>query len=182
MDLLPFDAINRLESELPIYFENGVIRSKVDLDDIIEDMFGVFLLSYMRGNNLTNPDHKPTLKTIMQTIDDEVQGKTWRERMREHFADGGTIEDVKRIIETEAHRDANTAAYEAAKAKGCTTKTWHTMGDDRVRDTHDYLQSMTVPVNRRFYTFDGDSARYPGDFTDPQNNVNCRCRISLSMA
>ena len=50
MDLLQFDAINRLESELPIYFENGVIRSKVDLDDIIEDMFGVFLLSYMRGH------------------------------------------------------------------------------------------------------------------------------------
>ena len=178
MDLLPFDAINRLESELPIYFENGVIRSKVDLDDIIEDMFGVFLLSYMRGNNLTNPDHKPTLKTIMQTIDDDVAGKTWRERMKDHFAEGGTIEDVKRIIETEAHRDANTAAYEAAKAGGCTTKTWHTMGDDRVRDTHVYLDGVTIPIDAEFYSFRGGHTMFPGQWGIPEEDCGCRCWLT----
>ena len=178
MDLLPFDAINRLESELPIYFENGVIRSKVDLDDIIEDMFGVFLLSYMRGNNLTNPDHKPTLKTIMQTIDDEVQGKTWRERMRDHFNEGGTIDDVKRIIETEAHRDANTAAYEAAKAAGCTTKTWHTMQDDRVRDTHVYLDGVTAPIDGYFYSFRGGKTLFPGQWGIAEEDVGCRCWLT----
>ena len=178
MDLLPFDAINRLESELPIYFENGVIRSKVDLDDIIEDMFGVFLLSYMRGNNLTNPDHKPTLKTIMQTIDDDVAGKTWRERMKEHFNDGGTIEDVKRIIETEAHRDANTAAYEAAKAKGCTLKTWNAVMDERTRDTHAYLNGVTIPIDAEFYSFRGGHTMFPGQWGIPEEDVNCRCWLT----
>ena len=178
MDLLPFDAINRLENELPIYFEDGKIRSKVDLDDIIEDMFGVFLLSYMRGSNLTNPDHKPTLKQIIATIDDDVAGMTWRERMKEHFAEGGTIDDVKRIIETEAHRDANTAAYEAAKAKGCTTKTWHTMGDDRVRDTHVYLDGVTIPIDAEFYSFRGGSTMFPGQWGIPEEDVNCRCWLT----
>ena len=178
MDLLPFDAINKLESELPIYFENGKIRSKVDLDDIIEDMFGVFLLSYMRGNNLTNPDHKPTLKTVMQTIDDEVQGKTWRERMRDHFNEGGTIDDVKRIIETEAHRDANTAAYKAAKAAGCTMKTWNAVMDERTRDTHAYLNGVTIPIDAEFYSFRGGSTMFPGQWGIPEEDVNCRCWLT----
>ena len=178
MDLMPFDAINKLESELPIYFENGKIRSKVDLDDIIEDMFGVFLLSYMRGNNLTNPDHKPTLKTVMQTIDDEVQGKTWRERMRDHFDEGGTIDDVKRIIETEAHRDANTAAYKAAKAAGCTMKTWNAVMDERTRDTHAYLNGVTIPIDAEFYSFRGGSTMFPGQWGIPEEDVNCRCWLT----
>lgn len=178
MDLMPFDAINKLESELPIYFENGKIRSKVDLDDIIEDMFGVFLLSYMRGNNLTNPDHKPTLKTVMQTIDDEVQGKTWRERMRDHFNEGGTIDDVKRIIETEAHRDANTAAYKAAKAAGCTMKTWNAVMDERTRDTHAYLNGVTIPIDAEFYSFRGGSTMFPGQWGIPEEDVNCRCWLT----
>ena len=178
MDLMPFDAINRLESELPIYFENGVIRSKVDLDDIIEDMFGVFLLSYMRGSNLTNPDHKPTLKQIMATIDDDVAGMTWRERMKDHFAEGGTIEDVKRIIETEAHRDANTAAYEAAKAKGCTMKTWNAVMDERTRDTHAYLNGTTIPIDAEFYSFRGGSTMFPGQWGIPEEDVNCRCWLT----
>ena len=178
MDLMPFDAINKLESELPIYFENGKIRSKVDLNDIIEDMFGVFLLSYMRGNNLTNPDHKPTLKTVMQTIDDEVQGKTWRERMRDHFNEGGTIDDVKRIIETEAHRDANTAAYKAAKAAGCTMKTWNAVMDERTRDTHAYLNGVTIPIDAEFYSFRGGSTMFPGQWGIPEEDVNCRCWLT----
>ena len=178
MDLMPFDAINKLESELPIYFENGKIRSKVDLNDIIEDMFGVFLLSYMRGNNLTNPDHKPTLKTVMQTIDDEVQGKTWRERMRDHFDEGGTIDDVKRIIETEAHRDANTAAYKAAKAAGCTMKTWNAVMDERTRDTHAYLNGVTIPIDAEFYSFRGGSTMFPGQWGIPEEDVNCRCWLT----
>ena len=178
MDLLPFDAINRLESELPIYFENGKIRSKVDLDDIIEDMFYLFLLSYHHGVQSVNPDYEPTFREAIETIDDEVQGKTWRERMREHFNDGGTIEDVKRIIETEAHRDANTAAYEAAKKAGCTAKTWHTMMDDKVRESHRYLEGVTVPIDAEFYSAYGGHTMFPGQWGLPEEDVNCRCWLT----
>ena len=70
----------------------------------------------------------------------------------------------------------------APDTKDRVMKTWVTMADDRVRDTHDYLEGMSVPINERFFTFDNDYGRYPGDFQLPQNNINCRCRISLSMA
>lgn len=178
MDLMPFDAINRLENELPIYFENGKIRSKVDLYDIIDDMFGVFLLSYARGANAVNPDYKPTLKTVMETIDEEVDGKTWRDRMKEHYESGGTLADVVRIIETEAHRDANTAAYEAAKAAGCTTKTWHAVMDEKTRDTHRYLNGVTAPIDGEFYSYKGGSTKFPGQWGIAEEDVNCRCWLT----
>ena len=58
-------------------------------------------------------------------------------------------------------------------------KQWRTMLDDRVRETHDFLEGATVPVDARFYTNDGDSARFPGDFMLVENNANCRCLIRL---
>ena len=178
MDLMPFDAINRLKNELPIYFEDGKIRSKVDLDDIIDDMFYIFLLSYSRGVQAVNPDYKPTLKEAMETIDEKVDGLTWRERMREHYEQGGTIADVTRIIETEAHRDANTAAYEAAKKAGCTTKTWHTMMDDRVRDSHRYLEGVTIPIDAEFYSAYGGHTMFPGQWGIADEDCNCRCWLT----
>ena len=59
-------------------------------------------------------------------------------------------------------------------------KQWQTMRDGRVRDTHSYLQSAMVNLDDKFYTFDGDSALYPGGFELPENNVNCRCWIVLA--
>jgi hypothetical protein len=53
------------------------------------------------------------------------------------------------------------------------------MQDDRVRDTHDYLEGMVVPFSSRFYTYDGDSADYPGGFTLPENNIGCRCVVEV---
>ena len=106
-----------------------------------------------------------------------IDGKTFRERITED----STPEEVMRIIDTEAHRDYNTGVYDAAKESGKSTvrKKWLTMRDDRVRDTHDYLEGMVVGLDDSFYTYDGDSARFPGDFSLPENNVNCRCGISL---
>ena len=106
-----------------------------------------------------------------------IDGKTFRERITED----STPEEVIRIIDTEAHRDYNTGVYDAAKESGKSTvrKKWLTMRDDRVRDTHDYLEGMVVGLDDVFYTYDGDSARFPGDFSLPENNINCRCGISL---
>lgn len=180
MDLMPFDEINRLENELPVYFEDGKIRSKVDLDDIIDEMFEIFLLSYNNGVQAVNPDYKPTLTEIMETVDEKVGGKTWRERMREHYESGGTLADVTRIIETEAHRDANTAAYEAAKKAGCTTKTWHTMLDDKVRDSHRYLEGVTIPIDAEFYSAYGGHTMFPGQWGIADEDCNCRCWLTYS--
>lgn len=131
----------------------------------------------------------------------DIAGKDWEQRVSEYYdSDSGTVDDVIRVVDTDMNRIYNDSVLDvgekanagriewtnedvpAPDPNGKVMKTWVTMADDRVRDTHQYLEGMSVPVNSRFFTFDNDSARYPGDFTDPQNNCGCRCRISLSMA
>lgn len=59
-------------------------------------------------------------------------------------------------------------------------KEWMTMMDDKVRDTHDYLEGMKVPLDAMFMTFDGDQAEAPGGFELAENNVQCRCWLKLT--
>ena len=184
MDVMPFDEINRLENELPIYFENGRIRSRRDYEDIIDEMLDLFLLSYANGVEMTNlslgGDYQPTADEVMETVEEKIDGKTWQDRMLEHFENGGTIADVVRIIETESHRDANAAAYRTAVKNGATQKTWQTMMDDRVRDTHQYLQGVTAPIDGEFYSFKGGSTKYPGQWGIAEEDCNCRCYLTYS--
>lgn len=90
-------------------------------------------------------------------------------------SESGLIGKILRVAETEGHRVLNQAMQSTAEKGGATTKTWVTMEDDRVRDTHDYLLGETVGIDDLFVTYDGDSAMFPGDFEGAENNVNCRC-------
>lgn len=181
--ILPFDELNSFEASLRERFADGKL-AKEDEEDIIDEMLDLFLLAYAQGNSVTNAnlssDWTPTVDDVMKVIDEKVAGKTWRERAEEYFANGGTVDDLVRIAETETHRDANTAALDTAKKAGATTKTWVTMMDDRVRETHDYLEGMTVGIDEDFYTYDGDHASAPGLFELAENNIRCRCELIFS--
>ena len=124
--------------------------------------------------------YKPTIDDVMKVVNAEVAGKTWKDRTEDYFSNGGTVDDLIRIVETEVHRDANEAALSTAKRAGATKKTWVTMMDEKVRDTHQYLEMMSVGINEDFYTYDGDHAPAPGLFSLPENNINCRCELVFS--
>lgn len=181
--ILPFDELNSFEATLRGRFADGKL-AKEDEEDIIDEMLDLFLLAYAMGNSVTNEnlssDWTPPVDDVMKVIDAKVAGKTWRERVEEYFANGGSVDDIVRIAETETHRDANTAALDTAKKAGAKNKTWVTMMDDRVRETHDYLEGMMVGINEDFYTYDGDHASAPGLFELAENNVNCRCELLFS--
>lgn len=109
-------------------------------------------------------------------------GKNWRDRINDHFDNGDDIEPIMTVLESECNRDANAGSLFKAWDSGLElTKTWQTMLDERVRDTHSYLEGLTVGVRDRFYTFDGDSADAPGGFGLPENNANCRCHLVYGM-
>ena len=116
-----------------------------------------------------------------KTVNLEINGETYRERILTQL-ESDSLEGVLRIVDTEAHRDYNTAVLDAGKKSGVKglRKKWATMKDDRVRETHDYLEGTVVGIDDRFYTFDGDSALAPGGFSNPANNVRCRCWITLA--
>ena len=94
-------------------------------------------------------------------------------------------ERLHKVLDTEWHRLYNGGGHDRAEEVeeeegGRIYKTWYTMRDERVRDTHQPLEGIKVPLNRLFWTWDGDSAPYPGAFRLAQNNVNCRCRVTYT--
>lgn len=185
MSILPFDELNRFNEEIRQRFGDEQLTDKrEEKEDIIDELLDLFLLAYAMGNEVTNEnlssDWRPSTDEVMQVVDAEVADKTWRERVGDYFANGGTGADIARIAETEMHRIANTAALETAKRGGATSKTWATMLDDRVREQHEWLEGVTVGIDEDFYTDDGDHASAPGLFTLAQNNVNCRCELLFS--
>lgn len=186
MSILPFDELNRLDTEIRERFGDESLqkRDKREEEDIIDELLDLFLLAYAMGNSVTNDnlssDYAPSVDDVMKVVDAKVAGKTWRERVEDYFANGGTGADIARIADTETHRIANTAALNTAKYAGARYKTWATMLDDRVRDTHDYLEGETVNIDEDFYTYDGDHASAPGLFELAENNVNCRCELLFS--
>lgn len=183
MDLMPLDELNRLEASLPVYFENGRIKSRKDLDEILDMLEALFLLAYANGAEAVNlslsSDIAPVLDDVMKTVDAKIGGKTWRERVEEYYRNGGDAADIVRIAETECHRDANAAAYDTAVKAGAKEKTWRTMRDDKVRDSHYWLDGVTVPIDAEFYNDMGDKTMYPGQWGVPEEDVNCRCWVTF---
>lgn len=181
--VLPFDELNRFADKVRERYGKEQLAPS-DEEDIIDELLDLLLLAYAMGNSVTNnnlsSDYAPGVDDVMEVVDAKVAGKTWRDRAEEYFQNGGTVDDIVRIAETEAHRVANTAALETARRAGAKSKTWVTMLDDRVRETHDYLEGVTVGIDDEFITYDGDHASAPGLFTLAQNNVSCRCELIFS--
>jgi hypothetical protein len=206
--LISQDELSVISERLRADFALTVEERKKLLDDRIDEILDMLLMQYIYGNEDANEmlgisvdwsrtgttETAHTLGTepyridtdrMERVVDAVVADKTWKDRVREWYgSENGTVDDIVRIIETESHRVYNDSILdvgEQAEADtGGVSKTWFTVGDDRVRETHEYLEGETVPVNERFYTFDGDSAMYPGGFALPQNNINCRCAIWLT--
>lgn len=184
MNVMPFDELNTLKASLPQFFENGRIKSENDLEELLDMLEDLFLLAYADGilssNMSLSSSYVPTLEEVEQTVNKKIAGKTWRERVLDYYDNGGTIADIERIAETETHRDANAGAYAAALAGGATTKTWNTMLDDRVRDSHAWLEGVTAPIDGEFYNELGQSTYYPGEWGIPEQDCNCRCYLTFS--
>ena len=188
MTILPIDEINALEEKLKPHFEDngkGRIKSRQDCEDILDELLDLYLLCYADGATATNTelgtDFMPSLDAMDAAVYASIAGETWRDRVLKYYESGGTLYDIRRIAETDATRIYNQGAIDAVRANGASgvNKRWQTMMDDRVRDTHSYLQSMEVPFDEDFWTYDGDHAPAPGMFERPENNINCRCIVEV---
>lgn len=193
MTILPIDEINAVEDRLKVHFDDGEdgqpgtgrIKSREDAEDIIDELLDLFLLAYADGAIATNTELGTTVMPSTDAVDAavyaSVAGETWRDRVMGYYESGGSLYDITRIAETDATRIYNQGALDAVMANGANgvNKRWVTMNDDRVRDTHSYLEGMVVPYDAEFYTYDNDHALAPGLFTLPQNNINCRCVIEV---
>lgn len=178
--VLKWDELNIIRRDAEILFGGKEKPKQEKLKEFCDYLEFVLCLIYAYG--WQDAEEIVGIVPFKDGFDDksvnlEIDGKTFRDRITED----STVEEIIRIIDTEAHRDYNTGVYDAADSSGKqgVRKKWFTMLDDRVRDSHQYLEGMEVGLHDAFYTDDGDSALYPGGFSLPENNVNCRCVVTL---
>ena len=154
--LLRFDEINRLLDE------------EYSFEELCDMLYNEMYSAYEKGYK-----SKPKEDVIELLIFFSYDGKDCFDLLNEAYKEND-LTRIKTIFKNEYHRMFNAGEFDYGK-EHYKTKTWLTMLDDKVRDTHDYLEGITIPIDAEFITFDGDSAPYPGAFSNASNNVNCRC-------
>lgn len=59
------------------------------------------------------------------------------------------------------------------------TQVWRTVGDSKVRDSHDGMNGQARPLGEAFQSDRGNALRWPGDSNAPASEtVNCRCVVA----
>lgn len=87
------------------------------------------------------------------------------------------------MAETEAEIFSSNDEFNEAIAAGYKRKTWNTVGDLRVRDSHVNLNGRTIPIQSMFTTILGNTLMYPCDTEncgDMADIANCRCWLTYS--
>lgn len=129
----------------------------------------------------------------------EIDDQTFADRIHRYIDDlRGTalfnpeslddgVSTIKHKLDSMAAIDGHRVRNEALQLAGedlntlvgyTVTKRWRSMRDDRVRDTHEELEGVTIPINEYFYTENG-RALHPGGFNIPQEDCGCRCEIQI---
>lgn len=183
MRFLPVDELNAFTDSLQAASQPDTEAKRVEVDKLLDDALDFLLIAYFNGSQdaaeMLGIEVEPNMDEAKEAINRKVAGENYIERLRE-YAPLGDIAAILRVLDTDMTRVYNTAVLNTAKANGATKKTWHTMMDDKVRDTHQPLEGVTIPIDAEFYTWDGDHAQQPSGFTKAENNVNCRCILSVS--
>lgn len=185
-----FDELNNLEASVEELVQNvdsikdepnrAMMQGQIE-DDLEELLIMAYVMGSDYAKRVLEIDTEEDIEKMSSVINQPIKGKTWKDRVREHVEQGdfGMIETV---IRTEADRVYNEAVEDTAEDSGLDNiyKTWVTMDDEKVRDTHWHLRGMTIPLDNYFYTFNYDRAKAPHGFGVPQEDCNCRCTLRLS--
>lgn len=182
-----FDELNILTSTSYYSASGKDMTSKVT--QIADDVLSLLIRAYQQGIKATADmltyDLTVDIDYMEEAIYEVIDGKTFEDRIADHVK-AGDLSGLQTLVESEYHRVFNTAEEDGANefqlTKGlAVSKKWVTVRDELVRDTHKYLEGMRVALDEEFYTFDGDHASRPGEFTKAENNVNCRCVLTFEV-
>lgn len=180
--MFQFDEIDAFKDSLQA-LKSPVSEEKTgETRDLSDEVLDLLISAYVFGvndaNEMLGGSEIPDMEQMRKVIEEKTDGEGFRERIRKHIEEGD-IGMVGTVADTESVRVYNEALLETGVKLGATKKTWHTMEDDKVRDTHSPLDGIIVPIDAYFYTWDGDKALKPTGFEKAQNNVNCRCLLTV---
>ena len=180
-----FDEIHVKSKSLLV--ENEHFGEKKKIKNTIDDFISILVECFIDGWFSTGlPKIKPLDIELMYSIIYLKIGEETVEDRLLKYIQNDDLSNLQKLMESEAHRVHETAAFEIAKfnqEEGKTVKKkWHTMNDLKVRDTHDFIDGIEIDLFSKFTTFDLDSAFHPGGFSQAENNVNCRCWLSYKVS
>ena len=171
-----WDELNVLETMLSVGgFDRDYARKL--FRDSLED---AYIEGFASAEYMLKQEEDIEEELLLLAVDKEYDGESIFTKFDNYYENGDT-DAMTRLMESEYNRVYNQGSLDMAKSTGkAVYKTWVTMADDRVRETHDYLEGQTIPINDKFVTLDLDEADAPGGFSLPDNNVNCRCTLTYS--
>lgn len=181
-----FDELNNLETQIRMMkaeIASGRTPS-MSPERCVDEIFDILLIAWAMGNNdaaeqLGEEEIEVPVERIINDIYHRIDGITFVERARKHLADGNA-EALITLVETEVTHDYNSGVLTTGLQTGRPLmKRWNTQLDDRVRDTHSYLESVAVPIDAEFYTYTGSHGLAPTMFGDAEEDCGCRCYLTL---
>ncbi|MFD1206644.1 phage minor head protein [Sporosarcina contaminans] len=114
-----------------------------------------------------------------------VKGETYgmmSKRLKETFE--GDAAKSMRVVRTEAHRVSEEAKHDSAAHATrngiIMKKEWNSVGDERVRSSHDHLNGIKIEMDKNFIGKHG-SGPAPGQLGHPAEDINCRCFLTYSV-
>lgn len=179
-----FDELNILTAT-SYQSAEGNLSNRVT--QITDDILSLLIRAYKEGveaaAKMLAYDLTIDIESMRQAVYEMIDGQTFEDRIAVHVM-VGDLSSLQTLVDSEYHRVFNQAeedaAHEFQSIRGLgVSKKWVTVKDNRVRETHEYLEGMTIGLDEEFYTYDGDHASRPGKFTKASNNVNCRCVLEL---
>lgn len=153
-------------------------QGQLNREEVEDTLLDILIMAYVFGNYDANESLGTDISVDIDKMNEALYRKFEDRDFAQRIADyvfTGSVEDIMRVAETEVHRDYNAGAYDTATEGGAKYKRWTAVMDDRTRETHWYLNGTKVGINDYFYTFDGNKAKYPGDFGVAYEDCNCRC-------
>lgn len=184
---LAFDELNILTA-ISFYTAAGGISERVKqiADDLLSFLINGYSLGVKNAGIMLDSELTVDVDAMEDAIYLMLDGKTFEDRVADHVR-VNDLTGLQTLAESEFHRVYNAGVVDGGRkyidsGNFGVSKTWGTMRDELVRETHDYLENVSVPLEDDFYSFDGDHAPYPGKFSKAENNVNCRCFVTLSLS
>ncbi len=107
-------------------------------------------------------------------------GDTWKVIAKDFSTQGGrNMTTMQRIIETEGHRLEEQAKLDVArKSTKPLLKEWVSMRDSHVRQSHQILDGVTIPLDDDFVSPSGAVGQAAALIGTAEDEINCRCFLA----
>ena len=193
-----FDELNRLDGETyEEYYDvmqipESAKKARRDLANALEEDFVYFLdllmlfeameISFETFRDAVVEDYTQTIDGIETSPYFEDHISEFAKNLADTKEMDFSVERARNMAKNEANAVWNDAEFWEAVMDGKKTKIWHTMLDNRVRESHAEMEGLEIPISEPF-DVNGSRMMFPKDTSlgaSADEVVGCRCSLSYA--